>query len=137
MSETTDAILFYGYNLGSDEEGWRIEEVDKDGWLQSDWYTPYGDTDFPEEAAKRLQTGTGVAGVEVDFHCSSDYPMYFLSAHTVTAHRGSAIALDPTVLETQRVAEDWDGKLVAALAVMGMTPKERDPRWLIVSYWGC
>lgn len=62
--------------------------------------------------------------------------MYVLAAHAVTAYRGDAQEIDFVALEQQRVAEDWDGKLMRACEVLGVTPRQEQPKWLLVSFWG-
>ena len=60
MGTSTNAVLFYGYNLGG-SDGWLIEEAGEYGEWDSDWYQPE-DEDCEgviEEAAKRLLAATG------------------------------------------------------------------------------
>lgn len=74
-------------------------------------------------------------GVWFESHCSGDYPMYILATHAVTAHRGHPKTLDFAALEAQRVAEDWDGRLTRALAILEVTPL-KPAAWLLASDWG-
>jgi hypothetical protein len=62
--------------------------------------------------------------------------MYLMAAKVITVSRGSTIEIDWAALERERVERDWDGKLTAALSVLGLTPKQATPRWLLASYWG-
>jgi hypothetical protein len=158
MGTSTDAILFYGYNLGSSEDEWHIEEAGEDGEWEPDWYDAKDgdDDDIVTAAENRLLASVGFTesdwrvdgyyerkghaearvGVELDSHCSGDFPIYFLAAHKIVARRGYAEEIDLTQLEASRVEQDWDGKLRAAVEALGITPKQAGPKWLLVSYWG-
>lgn len=151
MGTTTNGILAYGYDLGSGDE-WRVDGAsvarmealaDDDaglteaveaallaavGFTETDWRAD-GYFDRKKAAEKR-------AGVEVEHHCHGDYPMYLLSAHTITAYRGDVETVDFAALTAQAEAEEWDAKLSDALAVLGIKPKQERPAWLLVSYWG-
>lgn len=113
------------------------------------------DRDLPEDARSALLTAAGFTetdreaqgywdrhrdaeqrvGVELITYASPQYPLYVLAAHSITAHRGYFETIDFPALELQRVAEGWDTKLVSALDVLGMTPRQQSPAWLLLSYW--
>jgi hypothetical protein len=159
MSESTDGILAYGYNLGGEEDGWQIAEAGEGGW---DWAPEWYDTeneDFPDgfvaAAWSELLVATGLMteadwdaddryerqeaakkrlGVEFVTFCSDSAPMYVLAAHEVTAARGHVQEIDFADLDRQRVAGDWDVKLDRAIKALGVTPKQDRPAWLLVSY---
>ncbi len=156
MSTSTDAILAYGYDLGGEEE-WRVEQLDEDGALQLDWFDPEAeDADFIETATDRLLAGAGFTetdwhapgyfdrkaeaetrvGVEFDTYCSGDYPLYVIAAKRVTVARGYIENLDLAALARDVIELRWDEKLAAALQVLGITPKQSKPGWLLCSYWG-
>jgi hypothetical protein len=158
MSTSTDAILAYGYDLGGDDE-WKIHEAGEYGELPTlDWYDPETDEDGFEEMAERrlLAEVAGFAetdwraegyhnrkreararlGVEFDTYCSDECPMYLLAAHVTTVHRGGIQVMDPADLARRPVEQGWDAKLAAALAALGLTPVQDQPRWLLCSYWG-
>ncbi len=159
MGTSTDAILAYGYNLGGGEDEWHIQEADGEyGEWTSDWYDPEDEDrdDFVTAAEQRLLVAAGFTqtdwqadgyfdrkreaearvGVELDTHCSGEYPLYFIAAHKITARRGYAKDIDFAELEAMRIEQDWDSKLTKALQVLGMTPKQERPGWFLVSYWG-
>lgn len=73
--------------------------------------------------------------VKIETHCSVEYPMYLLAAYVLTARRGYPEFPDFAALESQRVAEDWDGKLAAAATTLGWT-LDGPPRWILCSDWG-
>jgi len=156
MGTSTNAMLVYGYHLGNADDGLEVAEADEDGLLGLDWYDPDTDDDFAETAMEVLlgaagfteeyEPGSGyyerksaaeaALGVEFETHCSGDYPMLILAAKTVTAHRGDADPIDFVALATEAEAGGWDDKLRNALQVLGLTPKQERPMWLLCSYWG-
>ena len=154
MGNSADGILAYGFNLGGDE-GWEIAEAGEyDEWTP-DWYDE-DEEDLISDAEKHLLRAAGFdetdykadgyydrkreagarVGVELVTYCSFDYPIYALAAHTVTVYQGHVTEVDWAELERQRVSEGWDAKLTAALAVLGATPKQERPKWLLLSRWG-
>jgi hypothetical protein len=158
MTVATDALLVYGYDLGSIEE-WKVNQVDDIGELSVPWYQPDTD-DFSEVLCQHLLTftppgrpgGGGDAdagadggagetevmarcGIELVLHCSLAVPRYVLSAKTITAARGELVTVDVAALAVERRREDWDGRLLRALDVLGLTPLQPRPVWLLCSFW--
>lgn len=161
MGQSTNAMLVYGYHLGSGDGGWLVEGVGEYGelpdlpWLDED---NEDGGDFQESAERRLlaeiagftetwssggegyhqreREAKGRLGVEFDTHCSGDYPMYLLIAKGITVYRGSAEALDLAALATEPEMSGWDEKLRAALTALGITPTQERAQWLLCSYWG-
>lgn len=166
MGSSASAYLFYGYDLGGSETGWKIEEVDKEyssqidydqlGWLTEEQAEEDADFNFVEEAEKRLLREIGgVTGtwrdegyydrrreaqvrVGVVFHgtCTYDYPIYVLAAHTSTSYDGEVETIHFNVLDQRRIDEDWDGKLDAALKVLNIHPIQAKAAWLLASHYG-
>jgi hypothetical protein len=155
VGTSTNAMLMYGYDLGSGDAEWAVAEVNEDGELTVNW-PGLDDEGFEEAAMAVMFAGVGFTetdwradgyydrkreaearlGVEIDTHCSADYPRYVLAAHVITVYRGSSEAIDFGALTAQAAADDWDGKLAAALALLGLTPAQDRPQWLLASYWG-
>ncbi|MEV2239589.1 hypothetical protein [Micromonospora sp. NPDC049891] len=156
MGTSTNAMLVYGYDLGSDDE-WKLEGAGKYGeydWEAHDWHNE--DEGFAESAEVKLLAAHGFTetdwqvdgfyqrqreakaamGVEVVTHCSGEYPMYVLAAKEIVAHRGDAKVLDLDALNREAVEGGYDEKLRAALTALGLTPKQDRARWLLCSYWG-
>lgn len=125
MGQSTDAILAYGYILPDDVQ----DDVD---WADSDSDDYEG---FEEESEKRLKAA-GVNGVHMTSHCSHDYPMYVLATSTTTAWRGSPRIVDPLDMVTEPDAGDWDAKLRAGMALLGLTSEMPAPGWILCSDWG-
>jgi hypothetical protein len=72
-------------------------------------------------------------GVEVDSHCSGDYPIPYLCTAQVIARRGDAEEITP---ERLTVDPTWAGKLDRFMAEFGIEKPHESPRWWLVSYWG-
>lgn len=153
MGVSTDAILAYGYNLGGCDE-WLVEEQDEDGLLALDWFTDDDDESFVDAAIVRLMEASGFVetdgldsyrarieaeknlGVEFVRYCHIDYSGLILAAREIRVYRGDVKVIDPVALSRDPVEGGWDAKLNAALATLGLTPKQERPGWLLCSYWG-
>lgn len=159
MGQSTNGMLVYGYNLGDPDGGWEIEEADQDGMWAPAWASKddegycedviddagplllasvgFTETDYSVDGYfDRKQEAEARLGVEFDSYCSGDYPMWVLAAHVTTAYRGDCKEIDFAALEKARTEGDWDAKLAHAIHVLGITPKQATPGWLLVSYWG-
>lgn len=155
MGMATNGVLVYGYNLG-DGDDWAIEEAGENGEWVPDWANDPDDPDIVEDAGKHLLASVGFVetdwradgyrdrkkaaearlGVELESYCSSQYPMWALSAHTITCYRGDAKVVDFPALDALRVEQDWDARLRHALTALGITPTQEKPYWLLLSYMG-
>jgi hypothetical protein len=162
MGQSTNAVLAYGYDLGGDEGEWKIQETGEYDEIDADkvtWYDDESDDGFREQAERRLlaeiagftetwETRTdddyfkrereaeARLGIEFESYCSGDYPMYVLATKVITVHRGSSKVLDLPALMAEPAEHGWDDKLRAACEVLGITPKQERPGWVLVSYWG-
>lgn len=154
MGVSTNGILAYGFDLGGGDGDWKIQEAGEYGEWTPEWANGedttvtcaeakllesvgFTETDWRADGYfNRQRNAEARVGVEFKSHCSDSCKMYVLAACTVTAHRGSAQEIDFAALEQQRLAEDWDGKLKRACEVLGITPNQSEPKWLLVSYWG-
>lgn len=159
MGQSTNAMLMYGYHLGSGDGGWELHGLGEYGELPAfDWNDPEDEDSegFQGDAEKKLLADIGGfteewtsgvegywdrkraaqarVGVELDTHCSGDYPMYVLAAKVITVHRGDVKEIDPA--ESLAVQPEWDTKLRTALDVLGLNPTQGSARWLLCSYWG-
>lgn len=154
MGVSTNGILAYGFNIGGGDGDWKIQEAGEYGEWEPEWANEddgtvecaeaklleavgFTETDWRVDGYfERKREAEARVGVEFEGHCSDQCTMYVLAAHTVTAYRGDAKEIDFAVFEQQRLAEDWDGKLQRACEVLGITPTQEQPKWLLVSYWG-
>ncbi|WP_159401197.1 hypothetical protein [Streptomyces sp. NRRL B-24484] len=147
----TDARLDFGFALGGDESGWQVAEVDAYGALLADWARVDDGTPLEEAGERVLLAAAGFApdpatggsrwrqqeealqrqGVRIVVHGHVDFPSYVLAAHSIEAERGHWAAVDFAELEARARAEDWAGRLRAALAALGLTPAQAYPAWLL------
>ena len=156
MGQSTNAVLAYGYDLGSGEE-WKIAEVGEYGDLAVDWFDEDHEDGFLGQAERRLLNASGFTetyedgkddyfaregeakerlGVEFESYCSGEYPMYVLATKVITVRRGYSEVLDLPALMAEPAEHGWDDKLTAALTALGITPKQEQPGWVLCSYWG-
>lgn len=155
MGTSTDAILAYGYNLG---EWDKIQETDRFGTPDLPWMDDDSDDDYESQAMRSLlnasgftetwetRTGDGyfareeaattALGVQLETYCSDNAPMHILAAKVVTVARGDCQVLDLPALMAEPVDQGWDDKLHRACEVLGITPTQERPGWVLVSYWG-
>lgn len=133
MGYATDAILAYGYDLGGPDNTWLVQETDQWGGLAVPWFNDEDELDFVEAAKERLKTA-GIAGIELDIHCSHDSASTLIAVSITTAARGNPERIDFEDLTRSRLAADWDEDLANALSVLGLTPLQGAPAWLLASY---
>jgi len=163
VGQRTDGLLVYGYDLGC-EEDWKVRERGEygepvpgtGGWVPD----PEAEEgyDLIEQAMSHLLAASGFTetyedgrdgyfgredaakaalGVEFETYCSGEYPMYVLAACVVTAGRGDVVDAGAAIAAADDATrQEWDAKLAAALQVLGLTPVQDKPRWLLCSYWG-
>lgn len=62
--------------------------------------------------------------------------MFLLATRVITVYRGSVKGIDMTALAVEPEMNGWDEKLNTALQVLGITPVQEKPKWLLCSYWG-
>jgi hypothetical protein len=155
VSTSTDGILAYGYDLGGDEgikvvEGGKYGDIDElDIPEVDDEHEYYGGLadrlllklyraipDAPPVEYGWHNLTQAHYGVTLAHHCSADYADWILATVDFSASRGRPETIPIAELEARRVAEDWDGKLAHALSVLGLTPTQEKPAWLLASYWG-
>jgi hypothetical protein len=147
MGTSTNAILVYGYDLGSSEDGWKVEpneELEAEGYYDTETAADalrasvgFTEQDWRADGYfERKNAADAKVGVALKRYCHSDFPMYVLAAETITVYRGDCKTLDFTALAGQVQAKGWDAKLARALEALGLTPLQKKPEWLLVSYWG-
>jgi len=157
MGTSTNGVLAYGYDLNNGD-GWLIQEVGEYGEPRLDWYDDSEEAEgFVTQATEKLLADVAgftetdwridgyfdrkreaerLLGVEFEHYCHSEYPMYVLAAHVITVHRGDSklLYLDELAADPER--KGWNAKLAAAVAALGITPKQTEPGWILCSYWG-
>lgn len=161
MGTSTDAILAYGYDLGSEDDGLNL--ADPPDWLGYDEDGDRDDeenTDLNDVIVRRLYEALDDVpaanpeyvsydmeqivqqryGVELVGHCSGEYRMWILAAWHVVAGRGHPERLDLDELRVAETRDDFDDKLRKACEVLGFTPAwpggtPVEPGWLLASDW--
>lgn len=157
MGRSTDAILAYGYDLGSDEnDEWNVREVDEYGSLKVPWFDLDVEEglDFTEAITDQLLAVAGFTeeddgsdgyyqrresaldslGAQVITHCSDTAPEYILAAASLEASRGNPQDATALLAADEATRRGWDESLSAALAGLGLTPTAGKPSWLLCSY---
>lgn len=155
MGMDPDARLAYGYDLGTMETFRATPRTEYDSpdlpWLDED------NSDLAEQAKEVLLASVGFTetwergadgfyerqreaearlGVEFTFAGSHDYPGFILAAtgSAKSVEWTETMALDPAELSLPR--PQWDAKLAAALAALGVVPDQGGPRWLVFPFYG-
>ena len=141
MGVSTDANLYYGVEITDGDGDFLTNEP------TGDWWTKRNETgdilEFPEEyhedgysfpeAFDNIPAGVPeLAGIGIDWHCHISYPVYVLTVFHRVAWRGSPQYPNLEAMEQQRIAENWDGRLAAALKWLGIEPKVK-PGWILAS----
>lgn len=164
MGSNPEACLAYGYDLGTDDDP-QIAERGEYGF-KLDWLDNADGKDedadihptFPDVAEDRLLASVGFAetdyrvagyhdrrraaqealGVDIEFSGGHDVPGYILAA--VESKRSvqwaETMALDLDAMRDPARLADWDAKLASAVAALGITPKQDQPRWLVFPFYG-
>jgi hypothetical protein len=156
MGQSTDAILFYGYCWDEEEvEIWEDGQKNEDGEDEDaeERYArmsgverptaEYPERDDSSVSAEGVRAAFSAywdkkrainkaVGVEVGHHCSGEYPIPFVA---VTGSLLRATRGYPEKVTSLSVGDDWDAKLGAYCALMGIKPSQEKPGWWLVSMW--
>ena|ERR1700733_6372430 len=148
MSTSTDGILFWGIAYDDNEQD---DEDDEESGIRSfgelyeiidEALTEDRDAVNPEPAVAGYQGPEWDAWRERNialqaeqcvfgWHCSAEYPMYYVAVKSVTASRGYPQEIKP---EDLVVGADWPDRLKEFCVRFGLPWKE--PKWWLCSYWG-
>lgn len=127
MGVSTDAILFYGFEL-TDEEGGEVCDLEYflTGEETEDWW----------ECIVKSRTGKSSSdwGVEFGCHCCEDAPLWYVCVEAVGASRGETVEIKPDDLLCYQHGDPKDIKLKAFCDAMSIEYKQ--PAWWLVSWWG-
>lgn len=157
MGTTIKAELSYGYRLQGDDGQWLVREVhpdDSELWgLNLDWFDEDEDS-FDEAAGRRLLASIGFT--ETDYTVDGYFDRQraaeaqlgvalertgweandlLLVTKQIGAYLGEAEEIDPAVLAAE-AGGDGNERLRSALAVLGLTPLQEQPAWLLTAYRG-
>ncbi|APU88933.1 conserved hypothetical protein [Virus Rctr197k] len=148
MGTSTDALLFYGFEIpGGENEGtpfWLKKGEEDDGdweeFVASKLGVPKPTVEYSEETKplyhaywETKREAVKKLGIEVVMHCHIDAPMYALAvkASAQRAYRGSPVTLGPNALI---VDPTWDQQLRDFAQLVGVEMGQ--PTWILASYWG-
>lgn len=157
MGRSAKGLFVYGFDLGGDETGWKVQGAGEYGQWTPSWLNSEDDdegrenietaiedrlvvtlggfteTDWRTEGHfDRRRAAQAAMGVELRRYSSSDYPLFFLAAFAEASYDDPEV-LDPAQLLTRCVMEDWDGKLLAACEALGIVPLQEKPQWFVSS----
>jgi hypothetical protein len=156
---TIQAELHYGYNLGDPDNGsgWEFAEV-TDEYAETPalpWWDEDGDS-FGEQAMTQLLTAAGFTETDrradgyhqrrrdaeerlgVEFENTgyeASRALLVAKGTERTAYTSEVTELDPAAMAAA-ATEAMDGALAEALRVLGITPAQTKPAWLLTCYYG-
>lgn len=122
MGTSTDAYLFFGFELNDSDDNIGFSE-DIVELLEREDLDNEKDDEVLEFLGQKY-------GFEFGRHCSSAYPVFYVSIKDLSASRGYSHRFDnlPTI-------EESDVKRLKELSRI-LLGKEIKPKWILASYWG-
>lgn len=158
MSTYHYAILAYGYGLGDNNQH-EIEEVDQygtmnlpwvhrdeDGWPTEDLTEAFtrrlyeaipeadrGDASDSHDQGDAVKHHFGVKILEHGWLAEGDTASYALIASHKMTEGGNADPVDLRERLKLQEDKDFDGRLRKALDILGVTPKQTEPSWLLMA----
>lgn len=141
MSQSTDAILAFGFDLGEME----LEEIlkqDTNGEDFEDWLATQAGVVYPaghagihsaeyEAYAAARHAAIAACPVELVRHCSDECTMYFLALRR-SVTRASRGYPEPISLTEPTPAQ----RDAMAMFCAGLSIEWQEPSWHLFSYWG-
>lgn len=162
MGYTADAILTYGIALGGEEDGWKIQGLDRWGEWRPSWLKPdeddpeeYADADYADCAMDALLAAAGFTetdrqvdgyferkgeaeqrlGVSFVSHGHYNFRQFIIATFSMQANQTQARGIDPDIITTAPT-ELWNGQIQNALNVLGIKPVQEKPTWLLTASYG-
>lgn len=157
MGNSPSGILAYGYDLGGPEAGWKVTGAEKYGDYRFPWYSPEKDYSWGEKAEELLLAElTGLTAkyednkpdefydararearkklkVEIVTYGSYDYPGYILAVKPhLYVYDWEAKAIPQFDFSYHESNQELD----KALRVLGITPTQQDPQWILACMYG-
>lgn len=146
MSNSPKGILAYGYNLGSKETGWNFSLVDqptifstaKVDFEKAERILLKGIVGFTETWDNRIdaafhireKTAKNKLGLEFIRYGSADYAGYILAS---TVHQSDDWGANIVEISLDHSAAH---RLQVALDILGIIPGQREPKWILATYYG-
>lgn len=159
MGRTIRAELYYGYSLGDDENGWEFAEVDDEDYSSTPtmpWWDEDGD-ELSDQAMGVLLAASGFtetdssadgyygrrreaeAALGVTFEATGyqgGRTLLVAASREFAADCGESVEIDPALMSDATTNAAADEALANALRVLGITPKQEKPAWLLTCYYG-
>lgn len=139
MGQSTDAILVYGIDLGSEDEPPEFMNSfdDFDEFIQREAglvYPENGSDQEREEYFTKAREARNNCPVELVCHCSGDYPMYILAPRGchITASRGypEEISNLNQITPSEKLMKQFKQWCLL------YSVEWSEPKYYLVSYWG-
>lgn len=151
MGFQTHATLAFGYHLSSHSEGWYLADTEDHGAPDLDWFDPDEDQ-FEEVAMDRLLASVGFSWAsDGSDHKQYEAALSRLGVEFVSSgYEGGELFLvsakwEPDLGEVEEIdpgeilsaaSDEAREKLRGALALLGITPEQEQPAWLLATYRG-
>lgn len=143
MGTSTDGILFFGIDLGEDEddsfpwqgEDWEDFAADKLGVSRPE--VPWeGNEDVFRKYWKEKAEAIEALECEIGTHCSDSYPCYFVAPKkkVLVAARGYPLEVTKDFLDVDVRNTEISESLKNFCELMEIPWQE--PKWHLASYWG-
>lgn len=150
MGDSSTGILAYGYDLGGSEH-WDLEGAGEYGQYEFPWYNENINMSWKDQAEnvllvkiinflERYEVGTGyynrrdeaIKKLRVEFaqYGTGDYKGYILAT---TVHQAYDYGADVIEISLNHAAA---GILGVALAALNIVPVQKEPKWILASYYG-
>jgi hypothetical protein len=145
MGVTTDAILFFGIDLGEDEGefAWLDSEKDLDAsdYIAEKMGVPRPDCEYSGNEQlysaywKKKREIMEQLGCDIDYHCTSELPLYYvyLTDFIITANRGYPEKVSQVTVRYP--SEENIEKLKRFCELCDIDWEQ--PSWHLASYWSC
>lgn len=145
MSTAIDVSVGFGYDLGGDDAGWRLEGIGR--WddfddLELPWCPPNAAHKILDDAIHnelhRDQPDTYASPLKVVRYQHPDFSQFALVIATsiITYYHGNpARVLDAYTMQAQPFIKAWELDLRAGLDRLGLRPTQKHGQWLLMSYW--
>ena len=145
MGTSIDVHVAFGYDLGGDDAGWRLEGLDRWGDfddLELPWCPPGTAHRLLDDAIEsELHNGqpeTYASPLKVVRYQHPDFSQFALvsAASLITYYHGSpARVLDPYTMKHETRIKEWELDRRGALDKLGLKPTQRHGQWLLMSDW--
>jgi hypothetical protein len=157
MTTSVEGVLVYGYELGGNDQEWRLKGFGEDNyeelerpWLKDDFCGDAEDflleqiagfrrDDFTTPPYEEYRAAKAAAerevGVFFDTHGHHAYSAYLIYTKRYSIHQSQGLPISITELNGYPYAE-WDAKLARALELLDLDPQQVKPFWILTAEEG-